>query len=204
MAFNLFNYPEFVDSSDSDNFAAMLGPRETAGNLLHTSVVYQDKVAALNYFLAGGWSQTQPDESGLFNQPTMTGVIPNTDNENGYSLYAGVRYDMDDLGLKLGFEYNYGSEYWIAMTPGHDDIYRSKLATRVSVYEVYAIYDLPVGEYFFKHSRTFVRLGYQHYEYDYTGSGDWNYKPFDVDGPFAPANTIESADQVYATFEVLF
>ncbi|MCI5219053.1 MAG: DUF3373 family protein [Candidatus Electrothrix sp. LOE2] len=33
----------------------------------------------------------------------------NTTGENGYSLYAGLRYDLPDMGLKIGAEYNYGS-----------------------------------------------------------------------------------------------
>jgi len=208
MAFNLFNYPRFKEPLINAAFASnpLFGDRETAGNLWHTSAVYQDKVASLNYFLALGWSQTRPDDNGLFN-----GTTRNTDNENGYSFYAGVRYDLDDAGLKLGLEYNYGSEYWIGMTPGHDDIYQGKLSTRGSVYEVYAIYDLPTGEAFSKYARTFVRLGYQHYAYDYTGSGDWNFAPMDVDDPGTAMmlqgmgmDSVESADQVYVTFEVFF
>jgi hypothetical protein len=208
MAFNLFNYPQFKDPAINAAFAAnpLFGDRETAGNLWHTSAVYQDKVVDLNYFVALGWSQTQPDDNGLFN-----GTTRNTDNENGYSFYAGIRYDIDDIGLKLGLEYNYGSQYWIGMAPGHDDIYQAKLSTRGSVYEVYTIYDLPTGEAFSKYARTFIRLGYQHYEYDYTGSGDWNFAPMDVDDPSTAMmlqgmgiDSVKSADQVYLTFDVLF
>lgn len=216
MAFNLFNYPNFQDPIINQQFGNIsgMGPRETGGNLLHTSAVYMDKFDNLNYFLGAGWSQSRPDENGLFNDlpAMMMGAAgPNTDDENGYSLYAGVRYDMDDMGLQLGLEYNYGSEYWMAMAPGHDDIYQAKLATRGSVYELYTIYDLPVGEALLKYGRSFIRLGYQHYEYDYTGSGDWNMQPYDIDDPSTPAtlaalgiDSVESADQVYLTFEVLF
>lgn len=216
MAFNLFNYPNFQDPIIDANFGAMsgMGERETAGNLLHTTGVYQDKIGSLNYFLAGGWSQSRPDENGLFNDfvGMMMGTTgPNTTDENGYSVYAGVRYDIDDLGLKLGLEYNWGSEYWMGMTPGHDDIYQSKLAARGSVYEAYAIYDLPIGEKFSKYARAFMRLGYQHYEYDYSGSGDWNMAPYDLGDPgdlmklqMLGLDPVESADQVYLTLEVLF
>lgn len=208
MAFNLFNYPRFEDPAVNAGFASnpLFGDRETGGNLLHTSAVYLDKIGPLNYFLAGGWSQTQPDESGLFN-----GRTPNTDNENGYSFYAGIRYDIDDIGLKLGLEYNYGTEYWIGMAPGHDDMYQAKLSTRGSVYEAYLLYDLPTGEALSKYAKTFVRLGYQHYDYDYTGSGDWNFSPMDIDSPMTAMmlqgmgmDSIESADQVYITFEIYF
>jgi hypothetical protein len=216
MAFNLFNYPNFRDPIIDANFGALsgMGERETAGNLLHTSTIYQGKVSVLNYFLAGGWSQTRPDQNGLFNDFVGMNIGttgPNTDNENGYSAYGGIRYDIDDIGLKLGLEYNWGSQYWIGMTPGHDDIYQSKLAARGSVYEVYAIYDLPTGKALSKYAKTFMRIGYQHYDYDYSGSGDWNMIPYDLDDPaevmklaMAGQDATESADQIYVTFEVLF
>jgi hypothetical protein len=139
----------------------------------------------------------------------------NTDSEDGYSVYAGLRYDITDVGLKFGAEYNWGSEYWIAFTPGHDDLYLSKLSTRGQVAEIYMIYDLPSGEAISKYAKTFIRLGYQHYWYDYTGV-DWVVKPYDVDnaaemtGAYEIATAtgssmpIESADQVYLSFDVYF
>jgi len=217
MAFNVFNYPADYYDVFSDpvvGYAALLGPRDNIGNILHTSGVWMDKVGDLNYFVAAGWSMTQPkDNTGMFNDPIgmMMGTVtgPNDSNENGYSGYVGVRYDLDDMGLKLGAEYNYGSEYWVGMTPGHDDLYQAKLATRGSVYEAYMIYDLPSGEAISQYGKAFMRLGYQHYEYDYTGSGDWNIKPYDIDSPEAQIfatmmDTAKSADQVYLTFEMYF
>ena len=212
MAFNLFNYPNFQDpfidyAAQQPPAAGGYGPRTNLGNVWHTSAVYQDKIAGLNYFIAGGWSQTRPDSSGLFND-YLTPTPNNTDNENGYSAYLGVRYDLDNAGLKFGAEFNYGSKYWLAMAPGHDDIYQSKLATRGQVYELYTIWDLPTGEVLSKYAKTFMRLGYQHYEYDYSGSGDWNMVPYDLDNQAALAamglDPVESADQIYLTFEAAF
>jgi hypothetical protein len=214
LAFDLINYPNFQDTftnfgAQQDPALGGFGPRTNLGDVWHTAAVYQDKIAGLNYFVAGGWSQTQPD-SGMFNDPfSPTG--PNTDNENGYSAYLGVRYDLDNAGLKFGAEFNYGSKYWLAMSPGHDDIYQSKLATRGQVYEIYTIWDLPTGEAISKYAKTFMRLGYQHYEYDYSGSGDWNLMPYDLSDA-GDKNTlqalgqdpVESADQVYLTFEAYF
>lgn len=212
MAFDLINYPNFQDPIIEANFGAMsgMGDRNNLGDVWHTAAVYQDKVAGLNYFVSGGWSQTQPDEGGLFNDPfSPTG--PNTDEENGYSLYLGVRYDVDQAGLKFGAEFNYGSQYWLAMAPGHDEIYQSKLATRGQVYEIYTIWDLPTGEAVSKYAKTFMRLGYQHYEYDYSGSGDWNLAAYDLDDTGDRAklqmmglDPVERADQVYVTFEAFF
>jgi hypothetical protein len=210
--YNLFNYPAFT--TDTDKYYAMMGPQKDLGQLYHTSAVYMDKVSNLNYFVAGGWSHSDPNGNGMFNDiydiyfnPLTTGN--NTDNENGYSFYAGIRYDIDNLGLKLGAEYNYGSQYWVSFSPGHDDLYRSKLATRGNAYELYMIYDLPTGEAISKFAKTFVRLGWQYYDYNYFGSGDWNYKPYDLDDEkeklrMLGINPVENANQVYITFEAYF
>jgi hypothetical protein len=226
---NMFNYPNFqdpiIDAMAADAFGM---ENSTEGNIYHTSAVYQDKVANFTYFIAGGWSQTDPGGKGMFNDyatsmiPQADGTFlrnpqwkPNTNSEDGFSVYAGIRYDLPNVGLKFGAEYNYGSEYWIAFTPGHDDMYLSKLSTRGQVAELYMIYDLPTGEAISKYAKTFLRLGYQHYWYDYTGV-DWNMKPYDTDdaalmtaaymmasesGGLMP---VESADQVYLTMDVFF
>ena len=221
MAFDLIRYPNFQDPVIDTMASSTYGANENLGNVWHSSAVYEDKISNLNYFVSGGYSYAIPDSSGMgmFTDfarmgAGMTG--PNYDNESGYSLYAGVRYDMDDIGLKIGGEFNWGSQYWLAMAPGHDDIYMSKLATRGQVYEAYLIYDLPTGDFISKYARTFIRLGYQHYEYDYAGSGDWNMYPYDLDDATdmmmlnglvsaGMANDpVERADQIYLTFEVYF
>lgn len=216
MAYNLVNYPNFEDPVISSNFGSLSGQgdRVSNGNLWHSAAAYQDKFGPVNIFVVGGFSQTQPDYSGMLNdfvgmQMGTTG--PNTDNESGYSIHLGARYDIDAIRLKLGAEFNWGSENWIAMAPGHDDLYQSKLATRGSVFEIYGIYDLPTGDAVSQYAQTFMRFGYQHYEYDYAGSGDWNMKPYDLSNPtdvmylgMLGMDPVESADQVYVTFEAYF
>ena len=211
--FNVFNYPNFKDVPDSFAQEAF-GPRVNLGNIWHTDVVYQDKVAAFNYFVEGGWSNTQPNDNGMFNDYAamaagQTG--PNTSSENGYLFYAGVRYDMDDLRLKLGAEYNYGSEYWIAFAPAGDDIYTSKLGTRGHVFELYGIYDIPAGEAISQYGRAFIRLGYQYYDFTNAGSNDWNMYPYDLGNDqdlmklqMMGMDPVESAHQIYLTFEAYF
>ena len=227
IAMNMFMRPNFLD----DDFHAIMDQQATnytEGNLYHTSAVYQATTGDFTYFLSGGWSKTDPGGHGMFNDYATSMVMQadgsmapnpnwrtNTDSETGFSLYAGLRYDLSNIGLKIGAEYNYGSQYWIAFNPGHDDLYLAKLATRGQVAELYMIYDLPSGEAISKYAKTFVRLGYQHYEYDYTGN-DWNTKPYDTDdaammtaslgmatesGSVVP---VDSADQVYVTLDVFF
>ncbi len=211
--FNAFNYPQFKDIPDE--FAAeVFGPRQNLGNIWHTDAVWQDEVASFNYFFSGGWSNTQPNDNGMFNDfaamfAGQTG--PNTSSENGYLVYAGLRYDLDNIGLKLGAEYNYGSQYWIAFAPAADDIYQSKLATRGHVFELYTIYDIPAGEAISQYGRAFIRLGYQYYDYTYAGSGDWNMYPYDLDSDMdlmklqgMGLDPIDDAHQIYLTFEAFF
>jgi len=214
-AMDVFNAPDW----DMANTIAFTGSpygdaaRANLGNIYHTSGVYQDKWQNLNYFLTGAWSRTDPNEVGMLNDWSSVGVggARNTDEEDGFAVHLGVRYDIPDSLFKIGAEYNHGSKYWIAMTPGHDDLYASKLATRGDVYELYTIYDIPGGEAISKFGKAWMRLGYQHYEYDYTGSMDWTTMPFDVEdnaerfrAMMSGATIIDSADQVYLTFEASF
>ena len=239
LAFDVFNYPAF--SSDLVNAFApdSFGPQQNVGDILHSSAVYEDKFGDVNIFGVAGWSYADPNENGMFNdnvgigisgQMAAMGLSPemirgalaqmgmgdaettlHTDSENGYSVYLGARYDIDSLRLKIGAEWNYGSEYWISMSPGHDDFYASKLATRGNVFEVYGLYDLPTGEAISKYAKTFMRVGYQRYEYDYSGSMDWNMRPYDLDSAAYTGalnqfglDPVDSADQVYLTFEAYF
>ena len=219
MVFNAFNFPEFDNSDMNDFYSFFLGERQNIGDILHTAAVYQDKWENLTYFISGGWSRTMPDDdTGMFNDMLgnmnammgMGGTVQaNDDDEDGYNIWLGVRYDLEEQGLKFGLEYNHGSQYWIGMTPGHDDLYSAKLATRGDVYEAYMIWDLPSGDTISKYAKTFIRLGYQHYEFDYTGGSDWNIKPYDIDDAEGKAwaammPTLEKADQVYLTFEAYF
>jgi hypothetical protein len=227
-AFNMFNVPDNVDfvnpveyglyQIDSQKYSYiptdpsrnLLLDRANLGDIFHTSSVYMSKFQNLNYFVTGGWSHTKArgvDELGVsllgswWEEPT---------DRDGYSVYLGVRYDLDDLGLKLGAEYNWGSEYWISFTPGHDDLYASKLATRGSVYELYTIWDIPAGEAISQYSKAFFRLGYQHYDYEYTGSGFWLGRPEKIDelanDPLKAQfyTPIDTMDQVYLTMEAWF
>jgi hypothetical protein len=188
------------------------GQRKNLGDIYHTSTLYMDKASNLNYFVAGGWSHSAPNQNGIFNDfDPARGLVANTNSEDGYSVYTGVRYDIDNIRLKVGAEYNYGSQFWVAFTPGNDDLYMSKLATRGNAFEVYLIYDLPTGEALSKYAKTFMRLGWQYYDYQYSGGFDWNLKPFNLSQASEQAklqalgiNPVTSANQVYLTFEAYF
>ncbi|MGC9518612.1 MAG: DUF3373 family protein [Desulfuromonadaceae bacterium] len=213
LAANIVNVPAGVDFANPLEMAMGTGDgmlnRENLGNIYHTSFVYMDKAADLNYFLAGGWSHTDPSGTDEMGSTLLGSWWEDPGTKDGYAIYGGLRYDMPDQGLKFGLEYNYGTEYWISMTPAHDDMTQAKLATRGHVGEAYMIWDLPVGYLLSDKAKAFMRLGYQHYEYDYTGSGNWLGAPVDVDELDDPLNAqffapIDSMDQVYLTLEAWF
>lgn len=227
-AFNIFNVPDNVNFTNPYEYSVwqanptgsynnphdpdhnLILDRDNLGNIYHTAAVYMDKVQAFNYFVHGGWSRTDPQGTDELGNGLLSGWWDEPTQKNGYSVHLGGRYDLDDYGLKFGAEYNYGSKNWLAMSPGHDDFYQSKLATRGHVYEVYGIYDLPTGEAISKYGKAFMRLGYQHYEYNYTGSGFWLGQPYDIDDlasdPFMAQFyvPVETQDQVYVTMEMNF
>ena len=213
LAANIVNIPDGVRFANPLEMALDTGDgyldRENIGNIYHTSFVYMDKIAHLNYFLAGGWSRTDPSGFDEMGTTLLGSWWDDPGAKDGYGLYGGVRYDISGLGLKLGLEYNYGSKNWISMTPAHDDMTQAKLATRGHVGEIYLIKDLPVGRFLSDRAKAFVRLGYQHYEYDYTGSGSWLGAPVDLDDLNDPLNAqffapIDSMDQLYLTMEAYF
>jgi hypothetical protein len=200
----------YLNADGSTALTNTMLDRMNMGNIFQTAAVYMDKWQNLNYFVTGGWSHTEAkatDEMGI----TLLGDFwAEPEDKDGYSVAVGVRYDITPIGLKLGAEFNHGSKNWLAFAPGHDDMYSAKMATRGNVYEVYGIYDLPAGEAISKYGKAFIRLGYQHYDYDYTYSGMWLGTPNKVEdiqndplmAQFYPV--IDSMDQVYLTFEAYF
>lgn len=225
-AFNVFNVPDGVTFGNPIEFAAWqnnntfydpLDPnkdlilnRANLGNIYHSTALYMDKFQKLNYFLHAAWSRTDAKGMDEMGTSLLGSWWDEPVDRDGYMFHAGVRYDMDSYGLKFGAEFNHGTKNWIAMTPGHDDLYQSKLAARGNVYEVYTIWDIPAGEAISKYGKAFMRLGYQHYDYRYTGSGFWLGEPKKIsDLASDPLNAqfytpTDKMDQVYLTFEAYF
>ena len=83
--------------------------------------------------------------------------------DRGYAYWVGGRYTLPLASKpKIGVEYNHGDENWFNFTSGANDV-TNKLATRGDAFEVY--YIQPINRY------SFLRLGAQYIDYDYTGSG---------------------------------
>lgn len=128
-------------------------------------------------------------------------------DRTGWAAYAGIRYDLPSK-TKIGFEFNHGSKEWITFAPSADDMWTSKLGTRGNVYEPYIIQELnlkPISNYF---AKAFVKVGYQYYDFEYTGSNNWVGAPVKISDIkstdlmlMAP---VKSAHNVFGSFEVQF
>jgi len=218
------------------------GVRTNLGDIDQYGALVMGKVLGnLNLFIAGALSKTHPNDNMykapfywvdmnnngmqdsneqdqtagfglLYDDPAYGGK---KESHTGNLIYLGARYDIPTTGTKIGAEYNRGSKYWVAFAPAGDDIWTSKLGTRGSVYEVYVIQELknkPIS----KRGKAFFRLGYQYYDFEYTGSNSWIGAPKKIDDltstptsmadvlgtqMFAP---IDKAHDIYLTFDVQF
>jgi len=154
--------------------------RANLGNIYHTAIAFQAGNNDLSYFLALGWSRTDGKNFDEMGTGLLTSWWDEPEEKDGYSFYTGLRYDFKDSRIKLGLEFNYGTENWIAFT-APDQFEISKLATRGYAGEVFTIYELPSDAQGINLEKAFVRLGCQYLHYEYTGSGYWLGKPQDID-----------------------
>jgi hypothetical protein len=200
------------------------GVRTNLGDIDQYGALVMGKVLGnLNLFIAGALSKTHPNDNlftfaidgnadGTVDMQTGAGLLYNAGNKKSHTgnlIYLGARYDIPTTGTKIGAEYNRGSKYWVAFAPAGDDIWTSKLGTRGSVYEVYVIQELknkPIS----KRGKAFFRLGYQYYDFEYTGSNSWIGAPKKIDDlAKSPMNAqifppIDKAHDIYLTFDVQF
>ena len=132
------------------------------------------------------------------------------ESTTGNAFYVGARYDVTSTRTKIGAEFNHGSKNWITFTPAADDIWTSKLGARGNVYELYVIQEInaaPVSSYI---AKAFFRVGFQYYDFDYTGSNNWVGAPVKIsDLSASPLNAqmltpLKNARDLYATMEVKF
>jgi hypothetical protein len=130
------------------------------------------------------------------NTGAKTGYVDDKKEKSGSAYWIGARYAITK-SVKLGAEYNKGSQYWYSFTSGSNDPL-NKLATRGSVVEGYFSVDLN------KHAN--IRVGYQTIKYDYTGSGSHLGAPTAIDEIPAACKdqAIKEASNTYLTFNLLF
>ncbi len=221
---NIFDAPQMLSGA----FAQILnGPKTNVGDIDWYGVNFLGEVkhvgpGTLNWFVQGAMDVTHPNGNTLklynpydptggsyieTNQGLLWSGKPNS--TNGWAAFAGVRYDFLPTLTKIGFEYNHGSKNWMAFSPAEDDMWTTKVGTRGDVYEGYLIQELhlkPISSYF---SKAFFRVGYQYYNFDYTGSNSWLGAPVDIAALNNPMNAqmtapLKNAQDLYATFELKF
>jgi len=168
---------------------------------------------SLNLFTDFALSMTHPNnnvsgQAGF--QGLLTGEFFNPEapkDKTGWAVSAGIRYDLPSR-TKIGFEFNHGSKDWITMAFAADDMWTSKIGTRGNVYEPYIIQELDLKPISSHLSKAFFKIGYQYYDFEYTGSNNWvgapkkisEIKPTD----FMLMTPMKEAHDIYGTFEVHF
>lgn len=209
-AYDIFAYPETTTSS-------IFGDNVNLGDIDQFLIGMSGKIenlgpGDLNLFLSSAISKTHPNDNlamgvaGLmYDAPTLGG---NKESKSGTAFYVGGRYDIKSLGTKLGVEYNRGSKNWVSFTPAADDMWTAKQGVHGDVYEIYLIHEIdspPVA----KLGKAQIRLGYQYYNFEYTGSNNWLGAPKKIADLGNMMNAqmltpLEDARNVYLTFDVMF
>ncbi|CAK0775606.1 DNA-binding protein H-NS [Gammaproteobacteria bacterium] len=219
--YNIFAFPE------SETLFALPGfHNANLGNIDQYMIGVSGKVenlgpGDLNLFASSGMSKTHPNGNQLtFNAGTAAapvmvpiaglmydGLVPTS--TTGTAFYLGGRYDIKSMGTKLGLEYNHGSKNWVSFAPASDDMWTAKQGVHGNVYEAYLIHEInsrPVSKF----GKAQFRLGYQYYDFKYTGSNNWVGAPRNIaDLALTPANAqmlipLKNARNIYLTFDVAF
>ncbi|MDI6748631.1 MAG: DUF3373 domain-containing protein [Rhodocyclaceae bacterium] len=167
----------------------------------------------LYYFADLGLSRTHPNDnvSAQFGfQGLLTGAFfaPEAPKDKtGGAVFLGLRYDLPSK-TKLGFEYNHGSKNWITFAPASADMWTSKVGTRGNVYEVYLIQEFDAKPIASAMAKSFFRLGFQYYDFKYTGSNNWVGAPVKISDVNASnmmtMTPLSKAYDLYGTLEVKF
>ncbi|MSN24769.1 MAG: DUF3373 family protein [Geobacter sp.] len=211
--FNIFDAPVMSNSAfGSTKPSTNLGDIDWYG-IGAMSTLKNVGPGKLQLFSDFGLSVTHPNDNvssqfgfmglgtGAFFQPEKPS------DKTGWAVYAGVRYDLPSK-TKIGFEFNHGSKDWITFAPAADDMWTSKVGVRGNVYEPYIIQELnlkPISSYF---AKAFFKLGYQYYDFEYTGSNNWVGAPQKISdiksSDMMLLAPLKEAHNIYGTFEVHF
>lgn len=186
--------PNYFGSSSRTEATAEVGDMEWHAFLA------QGETFGFNWFTSFAMSKSKPDGRSLaamyqfMDQDTMLG---SDSGKTGNSIWVGLSTpELPVTGGKLGFEYNQGSKYWVAMTGAEDDLVGSKLAVRGKVYELY--YHQPIVS----NRLFFATIGYQHFDYEYTNSGSYLGAPVkikDANGLNTMMAVTDKVDKFYAS-----
>lgn len=206
---DIFDAPQMLTGP----YAGQLAPSQNIGDIDWYGLFFLGKVknvgpGSFNWFVNGALSKTHPNGNTLMDAYALLSDKGDVKSTTGWAVYAGGRYDFDATGTKIGFEYNHGSKNWITFAPASDDLWTSKVGTRGDVYDAYIIQELklaPISSYL---SKVFFKVGYQYYNFDYTGSNSWLGAPVEISSLTSASMPmtapLKHAQDLYATFEVHF
>lgn len=158
------------------------------GDILNLSIGLETKKvfkSNTDFFIHLGMSIPEPNgneidfsgQAGIYN--TGDYVKGSLIDENGYACFTGVRQNFPNFyDSSIGFEYNYGSQYWWSATQGSEDVF-NKLSTRGEGYEFYLNFKL--------NRHLSFRMGYMMMNEKYASSG-WHFakdgEPLPKDGKY--------------------
>ncbi len=211
--FNLFDFPVMSNTAFGNT-----KPSVNLGNIdwyelgaISTQKIGKDK---LNIFGTAALSVTHPNDNvsanagfeGLGTGGFFSPEAPT--DKTGWGAWVGARYDVTSTRTKIGAEYNHGSKNWSTFAPAMDDLWTSKVGTRGNVYEGYVIQELPLNPVSSYISKAFFKLGYQYYDFEFTGSNNYVGAPVKISdikpSTFQLTTPLKNAQDIYLTFEVKF
>ena len=114
-------------------------------------------------------SKAEQSISALFTSPVKISLINlnDTPSKTGRAIYGNIDFELPSK-TTLGFEYSYGSKYWVPTVAG-------KYGTRGLMIEPYVQQKLMLNKL-----KCSARLGLQHFEYKYSGSNQWWGEPISI------------------------
>lgn len=186
-------YDEYQFDMNTFGSASRVEATSEVGDMEWHSFMAQGDTYGFNWFASYSLSKSHPDgrsASAMYQFMDMDRMLGSKDSKTGHSFWVGVMTpELPFTGGKLGFEYNQGSKYWVGMTGAEDDLVGSKIAVRGKVYDLY--YHQPIVS-----DRLFMTVGYQHFDYEYTGSGSYLGAPVKIEDATAMNTMTAVADKV--------
>lgn len=210
---NIFDFPVMENTAFGTTAPAInLGNIDWYG-MGAMSTIKNVGPGSLNVFADAALSITHPNQNVSANamfQGLLTGAPFSPEapsSKSGYSVLVGARYDLPSK-TKLGFEFNHGSKNWITFSPAADDMWTSKVGTRGNVYEPYIIQELDLKPVSSRLAKAYFKVGYQYYDFEYTGSNNWVGAPIKISDITASTMLLQApvskAHDIYGTFTVEF
>lgn len=193
------NYDEYEFTPNYFGSTSRMEPTSKVGDMEWHSFLVQGHTFGFSWFTSVAMSKSHPSghsHNAMYQFMEMDKMLGSNKSKTGNAIWVGIETPALPLTKgKFGVEYNQGSKYWVSMTAAEDDLVGSKLAVRGKVFEAY--YHQPImGE------RLFTTIGYQHFDYDYTGSGNYLGAPVKIADATA-FNTMQAVadkvDKVYAS-----